>query len=116
MKPLFLCTLLLFSSFSIFSRPQLQKLSCFRIQDDTEIRKMPNFDSEPKYQSLNHEGGLNVKVLEIGKSDIFENQKGKWFYVLLTAPTWVKSGEFLERYEKYWIFLKDETEIFDFEE
>lgn len=116
MKTLFLCSLLLLSSFSIFSRPQIQKLSCFRIQDDTEIRQTPSFNSEPKYQSLNHESGLVVRVLEIGKSDIFENQKGKWLYVLLTSPTWVKSGEFLERYEKYWIFLKDETEIFDFEE
>lgn len=80
----FLFFLIIFAfSFPLFSRPQIQKLSSFRIQEEIEIREKTDFDCEPQFQSLNHENGLEVKVLEIGKNDIFENQKGKWLYVLL---------------------------------
>jgi len=70
MKKLFSISILLLLSVNLFSRPQIKKLSSFRIQDETEIREKPDFNSEPQYQTLNHENGLQVKVL----------QKGKWLY------------------------------------
>jgi len=43
--------------------------------------------------ALNHEGGMNVTVLEILKKDVVDNESGKWFYVLLTSPMWVDNED-----------------------
>ena len=72
--------------------------------------------SEIKYRTLNHEGGMKVTVLEILKSDVQNNESGKWLYVLLTSPMWVDNGEWIKRYQKFLIFLPDNMPVFDFEE
>lgn len=113
--PVFLL-LLFFSCGLVFSSPKIEPLSSFRIWENIEIRQNPDFSSEPKYRTLNHEGGLNVKTLKIGKNDSFNNQKGKWIYVLLESSIWVESGDWLEKYSKFWIFLPDDAKLFDYEE
>ena len=59
---------------------------------------------------------MRVTVLEILKTDVQDDKPGKWLYVLLTSPMWVDSGEWVEKYQKFLIFLPDDTLLFDFEE
>lgn len=81
-----------------------------------DLRTEKDIFSPVKYHTINHEGGMNVRVLELLKKDIYENKNGQWLYVLLTKPIWVESGGYLEKYQKFLIFLPDETPIFDFKE
>ena len=81
-----------------------------------DLRTEKSFSSEVKYRTLNHEGGMKVTVLEILKTDVQDGSKGKWLYVLLTSPMWVDSGEWIEKYQKFLIFLPDDIAVFDFEE
>lgn len=81
-----------------------------------DLRTEKDYSSEVKYRTLNHEGGMKVTVLEILKSAVQDNESGKWFYVLLTSPIWVDSGEWIEKYQKFLIFLPDDMPVFDFEE
>lgn len=81
-----------------------------------DLRTEKEYSSEVTYRTLSHEGGMKVTVLEILKNDVQNNEPGKWFYVLLTSPMWVDSGEWIEKYQKFLIFLPDDMPIFDFEE
>ena len=80
-----------------------------------DLRTEKDCSSEVKYRTLNHEGGMQVTVLEILKSDVQDNEAGRWLYVLLTAPMWVDSGEWIEKYQRFLIFLPDDMPVFDFE-
>ena len=81
-----------------------------------DLRTEKEISSEVKYETLNHEGGMKVTVLEILKSDVQDDRSGKWLYVILTEPMWVESGEWIEKYQKFLIFLPDDMAVFDFEE
>ena len=59
---------------------------------------------------------MTVRVLEILKNDVQNGEHGKWFYVLLISPMWVERGEWIEKYQKFLIFLPDDMPVFDFEE
>ena len=83
---------------------------------EIDLRTEKDYSSAVKFRTLNHEGGMNVTVLEILKNDVQNNESGKWLYVLLTSPMWVDSGEWIEKYQKFLIFLSDEMPVFDFEE
>ena len=116
---LFVC----FLSLSLYAKEntlqdhsKIKELSTFTILGVMDLRTEKDFSSEVKYRTLNHEGGMRVRVLEILKSDVQSDEEGKWLYVLLTAPMWVDSGEWIEKYEKFLIFLPDDMPIFDFEE
>ncbi|MCR5606515.1 MAG: hypothetical protein K6F69_06845 [Treponema sp.] len=95
---------------------RIKELSSFRIMGVIDLRTEKDYFSEVKYRTLNHEGGMKVTVLELLKNDVQDNKSGKWFYVLLTSPMWVDSGEWIEKYQKFLIFLPDDMPIFDFEE
>ena len=95
---------------------KIKELSSFRIMGAIDLRTEKDYSSEVKYRTLNHEGGMKVTVLEILKSDVQDNESGKWFYVLLTSPLWADSGEWIEKYQKFLIFLPDDMPVFDFEE
>ncbi|MDD5928406.1 MAG: hypothetical protein PUC37_01255 [Spirochaetales bacterium] len=95
---------------------KIKELSSFRIMGTIDLRTEKDYLSEVKYKTINHEGGMKVTVLEVLKDDIQNNKTGKWLYVLLTSPMWVESGEWIEKYQKFLIFLPDDISIFDFEE
>lgn len=95
---------------------KIKALSSFTILGVMDLRTEKDYAAQVKYRTLNHEGGMKVRVLEILKSDVQNGEAGKWLYVLLTAPMWVDSGEWVEKYQKFLIFLPDDTPIFDFEE
>lgn len=59
---------------------------------------------------------MKVTVLEVLKKDVQDNEAGKWFYVLLTSPMWVDNGDWIEKYERFLIFLPEDMPLFDFEE
>nr|MBP3282129.1 hypothetical protein [Treponema sp.] len=80
-----------------------------------ELREGKNISAPVKYRTLNHEGGMKVVVMEILKDDTVDGERGKWLYVLMTSPMWVEGGEWLEKYQKFLIFLPDEMPVFDFE-
>ncbi len=93
----------------------IKELSSFRMLGEIDLRTDKDFSSPIKYRTLNHEGGMKVKVLEILKNDVQEDESGIWLYVLLTAPMWVDSGDRIEKYQKFLIFLPDNMPVFDFE-
>ncbi len=95
---------------------KIKELSSFRLQDEIELRIEKDYSSEVKYRTLTHEGGMKVTVLEALKNDVQKNKQGKWFYVLLIAPMWVDSGEWIEKYNKFLIFIPNDMPLFDFEE
>lgn len=95
---------------------KIKELSAFTILGEIDLRVEKDYSAKVKYRTLNHEGGMRVSVLEILKRDVQSDEEGKWLYVLLTSPMWVDSGEWIEKYQKFLIFLPDDTPIFDFEE
>ncbi len=95
---------------------KIKELSSFRIMGEIDLRTGRDFSSSVKYRTLNHEGGTNVKVLEILKNDVHEGNSGMWLYVLLTTSMWVDSGDWIKKYQKFLIFLPDNVPVFDFEE
>lgn len=119
---LYICFNLIFAfgtyahGITLVDHSEVKELSSFRIQGEIDLRIEKDYSAEVKYRTLNHEGGMKVTVLEILKSDVQENKYGKWFYVLLTAPMWVDTGEWIEKYHKFLIFIPNEMPLFDFEE
>lgn len=95
---------------------EIKESSSFRIMGEIDLRTEKDYSAEVKYRTLNHEGGMKVTVLEILKRDVQNNEPGNWFYVLLTSPLWVYGGEWIEKYQKFLIFLPDDTPICDFED
>lgn len=95
---------------------KIKELSSFKIMGVIDLHTEKDYSSEIKYRTLNHEGGMKVKVLEILKKDVQEEESGIWLYVLLTAPMWVDNGDWIEKYQKFLIFLPDNMPVFDFEE
>ena len=90
---------------------RIKVLSSFKILDQIDL-----YNEYTRYTTLNHEGGTEVRVLEILKRDVQDGESGMWMYVLLVSPMWVESGEWLDRYEKFLIFLPDSVPVFDYEE
>ena len=87
--------LFLFNSFFLFGidYSNIKPLSDFRIMGTIELRQEKGFSSNVLYKTLNHEGGMKFRVLEVGDNDNYGEKKGKWFYILLTSPMWVDNGE-----------------------
>ena len=112
----FLSLVLYAQGITLTEHSRIKELSTFRVMGEIDLRTEKNYSSEVKYRTLNHEGGMRVTVLEILKNDVQNNETGKWLYVLLTSPMWVESGEWLEKYQKFLIFLPDDMPVFDFEE
>ena len=125
MKRIFLCFLFfsLISSIALYAHgytlsdhSKIKELSSFTIMGEIDLRTEKNISSPVKYRTLNHEGGMKVTVLEILKNDVLNDKPGKWLYVLLPAPMWVDTGDWIEKYQKFLIFLPDDITVFDFEE
>jgi hypothetical protein len=53
--------------------------------------------------------------VEIAEKETFENCEGVWVKVLLTSPMWVSNKEWIEKYNKFWIFLTENTLIYSME-
>lgn len=117
MKYKFLFIILIISFFpaALFSR-EVKEFSYFTMMGEIELRKNPDFSEPPQDITLNHEGGMKVRVIEIGKKETHDGKTGVWLKVITTAPMWVASGEWIEKYARYWFFLEDDAEIFNYEE
>ncbi|MDD5790753.1 MAG: hypothetical protein PUE30_09575 [Spirochaetia bacterium] len=111
-RPLIFVFLGMFVCGRCFARsPQISVLSSFTVNGQFDLKPEPDFACETSFRTLNHEGGLKVRVLELK-----EGQGGSWLYVLVRHGFWAESGQWIVPYSKFWVFLDDETEIFDFEE
>ena len=102
--------------YTLTDHSQIKEMSYFRIMGEIDLRTEKNYSAPVKYRTLNHEGGMKVTVLEILKDDVQDGESGKWLYVLLTSPMWVDNGDWIEKYQKFLIFLPDDMPVFDFEE
>ncbi len=123
MKKVLLITYLTFLSIFLYANgitlsdhSKIKELSSFTIRGEIDLRIEKNFSAQVKYRTLNHEGGMKVRCLEILKDDVVDNKSGKWLYILLTSPIWVDSGEWIKKHEKFLIFLLDDMPLFDYEE
>ena len=113
---LLFCLSLHAHGYTLTDHSKIKELSSFTIMGEIDLRTEKNIFSSVKYRTLNHEGGMKVTVLEILKNDVLGDKHGKWLYVLLTAPMWVDTGDWIEKYQKFLIFLPDDMTVFDFEE
>jgi len=113
---LFLSLSLYAHGYTLTDHSRIKELSSFTIMGEIDLRTEKDFTSPVKYRTLNHEGGMKVTVLEILKKDTQNKKSGRWLYVLLTAPMWTESGDWIEKYQKFLIFLPDDMTVFDFEE
>jgi hypothetical protein len=95
---------------------KIARLSSFRLMGEIDLRTENDVSAPVKYRTLNHEGGMKVTVLEIGDYCELNGKRGLWLWVRLTSPMWVDSGEWIEKYQKFLIFLPDEMPVLDFEE
>lgn len=95
---------------------EIKKDSYFRIITPIELRENKGFNQPVIYSTLLHEGGLELKVIQIGNREYKNNEWGTWLYIITVAPMWVDNGEWIPKYKHYWIFLKDEIQIWDYEE
>ena len=106
-----------FSKVSIeYDHACIRKLSDFRLMGVIDLRTEKDPNAEVKYRTLNHEGGMKMRVLEILGKDICNGRGGIWLYVILTAPIWTDEGEWIRANEKFLIFLPDDMPLFDFDE
>jgi len=94
---------------------KISELEDYTIMGIVDLREEKGFSSEVKFETLNHEGGMKVRVLEIAEKETFENSEGVWVKVLLTSPMWVSNKEWIEKYNKFWIFLTENTLIYSLE-
>ena len=94
---------------------KISELEDYTIMGIVDLREEKGFSSEVKFETLNHEGGMKVRVLEIAEKETFENCEGVWVKVLLTSPMWVSNKEWIEKYNKFWIFLTENTLIYSME-
>lgn len=101
--------------FILYDHSEIEALSTFRIRGEIDLRTEKDVSAPVIYRTLNHEGGMKVTVLEILDEAGFQNTEGMWLYVLLMAPMWVDDGTWIEKYNKFLIFLPDEIPVFDFE-
>lgn len=120
MKKYFISFLYLFMSFFCFAQEKfnlskISELEDYTIMGIVDLREEKGFSSEVKFETLNHEGGMKVRVLEIAEKETFENCEGVWVKVLLTSPMWVSNKEWIEKYNKFWIFLTENTLIYSLE-
>lgn len=115
-KPILFFILLSFTFFlGAEPKQKISELSDFRLLGERTIFSEPEFsDDAILYRTLNHEGGLNVRTLRIGERDEAEN--GAWYFVILNAGVWAETGERVKAGEKFWIFISDDEDIFNYEE
>lgn len=95
---------------------KIRALSDFRLTGVLELRAEKNPAAAPATRTLNHEGFIDLRVLEVVSRDTYKGESGLWLWVMTTTPMWVESGDYVKAYQKYLIFLADSTSVFDFEE
>lgn len=105
-----------YGGYTLTDHSQIKELSSFRIMGEIDLRIEKDVSVPAKYRTLNHEGGMKIRVLEILENDVQNGTQGKWLYVLLTAPMWVDNGDWIDKYRRFMIFLPDDMPVFDFEE
>ncbi len=89
-------------------------MTSFRIQGEIDLRSEKDVSAPVVYRTLNHEGGMKVKVLEILDGPDYKSDEGLWLYVMLNSPMWVDDGTWIERFTKFLILLPDDIPVFDF--
>lgn len=120
MKKIFSLIILLTVCLSL-NAIEIKRLSTFTIWGMVELREAPGFEEPVKYRTLNHENGLKVRAVEIGKKDteILEKDikaEGLWYRIITTAPVWSEEWDFIQRGNEFWVFVSEDTMISDYEE
>ena len=95
-----------------FARPPVQVDSYYRLWGEVVLRSRADFSAEAvRFVTLNHEGGLPVKVLEAGTDDVQDGATGTWFLVMTTGWTWAQDESRVPQYGKFWVFLRDDERV-----
>ena len=125
MKKLFAIFLLVIVTASIYGyggkgitltdHTQIKALSSFRMLGAVDLRTGKDTAAPVRYRTLNHEGGLDVKVIEVLDRDEQDGEAGMWLYVMLLSPLWTESGDWIDRHQRFMVFLPDGVPVFDFE-
>ena len=105
---------LLFSAllFPLVARPNVRLDSYYRLWGSVTLRSQADFSAESvRFVTLNHEGGLPVKVLEAGADATHDGADGTWFLVMTTSWTWAQDETRVPQYGKFWVFLRDDDRV-----
>ena len=109
---LFFAVLLSVLALPSFARPPVQIDSYYRLWGEVVLRLRADFSAEAvRFVTLNHEGGLPVKVLEAGTDDVQDGAAGTWFLVMTTGWTWAQDESRVPQYGKFWVFLRDDERV-----
>ena len=105
---------LLFSAllFPLVARSNVRPDSYCRLWGSVTLRSQADFSAKSvQFVTLNHEGGLPVKVLEIGADATHDGADGTWFLVMTTSWTWAQDETRVPQYGKFWVFLRDDDRV-----
>ncbi len=105
---------LLFSAlpFLLFARPDVRPDSYYRLWGSVTLRSQADFSAESvRFVTLNHEGGLPVKVLESGADARHDGADGTWFLVMTASWAWAQDETRVPQYSTFWVFLRDDDRI-----
>ncbi len=110
-----ICSLsvILSALFCLSAHPVLREYSDFTLLGCYNLYSNPD-KSEKNFcfRTLNHEGGLKVRLLETGAKE----QDGQWLYVLLNNGQWDENEYWIKPNTRFWIFLADDESVYDYSE
>ncbi|MBQ0052162.1 MAG: hypothetical protein KBT11_08905 [Treponema sp.] len=112
---IFSCTFVHSRGTILYDHSKIERLSTFRIFGVVDLRSVKDISAPVVYRTLNHEGGMQITVMEVLNKDEYEGNEGMWLYVLLVSPMWTDDGTWIEENTKFLIFLPDDMAVFDFE-
>lgn len=92
-------------------RGEITALSNLTVMGSLDLWKEKDFKKEPDYTTLNHEGGLNITVLEVLERGENGGRSGLWIFALTTVPAAARSGEWIPSYSRLFIFLPDDAPV-----
>ena len=109
MKRYLLILLFLISFVPLVARPNVRVDGYYHLWGAVELRTEADFFcGAVQFVTLNHEGGLPVKVLEVGKADAQDGKSGTWMWVMTTSWVWAQNETRVPKYGKFWVFLRDD--------
>ena len=112
MKRYPLILLFLISLAPLGAQPDVRVDGYYRLWGAVELRTEADFFcGAVQFVTLNHEGGLPVKVLEVGKADAQDGKSGTWMWVMTTSWVWAQHETRVPQYGKFWVFLRDDDVV-----
>ena len=98
--------------FPLAAQSLVKEDAYYRLWGAVALRSRADFLADAvQYTTLNHEGGVPIKVLEIGTRDAHDGKGGTWIFVMTTSWVWAEGEVRVPQYGKFWVFLRDDDTV-----